>query len=59
MEKLNTAIACKELIDVNDNNVGVIASTLAAKIYNLKIIAKNIEDKKNNKTTFLILKNNF
>ena len=36
------------------NNVSAIASMLASKIYDLKIIKKNFEDKKDNITRFLV-----
>ncbi len=37
--------------------IGIIASQEAAEAYNLKILAKNIQDVLNNKTTFLLLEN--
>lgn len=36
-------------------NAGCIASTLAAKVYNLKVIKKNIEDSSHNITRFLVI----
>ena len=54
MTHLDTAGAAKFISESNDNKNGAIASSLAAKIYNLKIIKKNIEDDKNNITRFLV-----
>jgi prephenate dehydratase len=45
-----------ELISKNNNkNEAAIASKLSAKIYNLKIIASNIENEKGNATRFLLM----
>ena len=42
----DTAGSAKDLSESKDNNVAAIASELAAKIYGLKILQKNIEDDK-------------
>ena len=54
MTHLDTAGAAKFISESNDEKNAAIASSLAAKIYNLKIIKKNIEDDKNNITRFLV-----
>ena len=54
MTHLDTAGAAKFISESNDEQNAAIASSLAAKIYNLKIIKKNIEDDKNNITRFLV-----
>ncbi|MDD5617474.1 MAG: prephenate dehydratase, partial [Candidatus Omnitrophica bacterium] len=41
-----------------EKNAACIASTLAAKVYNLKIIAKEIEDSPHNITRFLVISKN-
>jgi len=51
----DTAGSAKELAEGNDKSIAAIASKLAAKIYNLKILEKNIEDEKGNVTRFLIM----
>ena len=40
----DTAGSAKELSKTNDKSIAAIASKLSAKIYNLKILIKNIED---------------
>jgi len=63
---LQENLPCVERIDVSsstkaaqivqkERNSACIASLLAAKVYNLKVIAKNIEDSPNNITRFLVL----
>lgn len=63
---LNRNLASAELLAVNSNTEGVyrvqaeqetavIASTTAAEIYNLSIIAENIEDEPNNTTRFIVI----
>lgn len=51
----DTAGSAKDLAKGNDNSIAAIASELSAKIYNLKILEKNIEDEKGNVTRFLIM----
>ena len=51
---LNTAMACLTVIEKQDNTIACIASSLAAETYNLKILAKNIQNDKDNKTRFLV-----
>ena len=54
----DTAGSAKELADGNDKTIAALASELSAKIYNLKILEKNIEDEKGNVTRFLIMGKN-
>ena len=51
---MDTAGAAKFVRENNDQNMSAIASTLAAKIYDLKILKKNFADKKENITRFLV-----
>jgi len=51
----DTAGSAKFISQKNDKNEGAIASELAAKIYNLEILKKNIEDDEGNVTRFLIM----
>ena len=48
----------KDLSEGDDKSIAAIASELSAKIYNLKILEKNIEDEKGNVTRFLIMGKN-
>ena len=54
----DTAGSAKDLAEGNDKSIAAIASELSAKIYNLKILKKNIEDEKGNVTRFLIMGKN-
>ena len=54
----DTAGSAKELAEGKDKSIAAIASELSAKIYNLKILEKNIEDEKGNVTRFLIMGKN-
>ena len=51
----DTAGSAREIFEINDISIGAIASPLAAKIYNLKILKNNMEDRGFNITRFLIL----
>ena len=51
----DTAGSAKYISDKKIINEAAIASELAAKIYNLKIVKKNIEDNRSNVTRFLIM----
>ena len=51
----DTAGSAKELAANKDISIAAIASELSAKIYNLKILKKNIEDEAGNVTRFLIM----
>ena len=54
----DTAGSAKDLAEGDDNSIAAIASELSAKIYNLKILEKNIEDEQGNVTRFLIMGKN-
>tara|TARA_B100000029_G_scaffold111720_1_gene103757 strand:- start:5 stop:850 length:846 start_codon:yes stop_codon:yes gene_type:complete len=51
----DTAGSAKELSKTNDKSIAAIASKLSAKIYNLKILMKNIEDESQNTTRFVVM----
>jgi prephenate dehydratase len=54
----DTAGSAKDLAESGDTSIAAIASELSAKIYNLKILQKNIEDETGNVTRFLIMGKN-
>ena len=54
----DTAGSAKYISENCSTSEAAIASSLAAKIYNLNILKKNFEDKKGNTTRFLIMKKN-
>ena len=54
----DTAGSAKDLKENKDKSIAAIASELAAKIYGLKILEKNIEDETGNVTRFLIMGKN-
>jgi prephenate dehydratase len=54
----DTAGSAKDLAESKDLSIAAIASELSAKIYNLKIHKKNIEDEAGNVTRFLIMGKN-
>lgn len=54
----DTAGSAKDLSRSKDLTMAAIASELAAKIYDLKILEKNIEDEQDNVTRFLIMGKN-
>ncbi len=49
----DTAGAARQLVDSQDRTHGVLASSLAAEIYGLEILLKNVEDADHNTTRFL------
>tara|TARA_B100000965_G_scaffold236145_1_gene197855 strand:- start:47 stop:874 length:828 start_codon:yes stop_codon:yes gene_type:complete len=53
--RADTAGSAKYISETNDKSKGAIASELSAKIYNLHILQKNIQDEKNNVTRFLLM----
>ena len=55
---VDTAGSAKDLGEGKDKSIAAIASDLSAKMYNLKILKKNIEDEKGNVTRFLIMGKN-
>ena len=54
----DTAGSAKDLAEGKDKSIAAIASNLSAKLYNLKILKKNIEDEKGNVTRFLVMGKN-
>lgn len=57
VESSDTAITAKRIQEGSIKNIGALASPVAAKTYNLEIIAKSVHTVKSNKTRFVILKN--
>ena len=55
---VDTAGSAKDLAVGKDKTIAAIASDLSAKMYNLKILQKNIEDDEGNVTRFLIMGKN-
>ena len=51
----NTAISAKLVYDLKDKSKAAIASERAAKLYDLKIIKKDVNDLKNNYTRFIVI----
>jgi prephenate dehydratase len=50
----DTAGAAREIAEIGDATVGAIASSLAARIYGLRVLARNIEDADHNTTRMLV-----
>lgn len=50
----NTAVAAKEISDLNDISLGAIASAETAELYNLKILAHDINKSNQNATRFAV-----
>lgn len=55
VETVDTALSAKNIRDKNLKNVGAIASTLAAKLYEMEVLAESIETHHENYTRFLVL----
>jgi prephenate dehydratase len=55
VENADTALSARMVQEQQKKNIGAIASTLAAKLYELDILAEGIETNKQNLTRFLIL----
>lgn len=53
--RIDTAKSCERIVEMQDKSRAAIASKLAAQIYNLNILASNIENDSNNTTRFLIM----
>lgn len=53
--RIDTAKSCEDIKQKNDKTKAAIASKLAAEIYDLEILAANIENTTNNTTRFLVL----
>ena len=58
IEAVNTAIAAKQVADLNDKSVAAIASRDTAKLYGLEILKKNINEDTDNTTKFAVLSKN-
>jgi len=56
VESDDTALSAKHIAQYKSKHVAAIASSLAADIYNLKVITPKIQTLKNNYTRFLVLK---
>jgi prephenate dehydratase len=56
VETVDTALSAKNILDNNLKDTGAIASTLAADLYDLDIIAEGIETHQKNHTRFLVLR---
>ena len=57
-KRLNTAMACVEVANGKDKTKAAVASSLAAEMYNMEILAKNIQNDPDNRTRFIILAKN-
>jgi prephenate dehydratase len=55
VETVDTALSAREISENGWSHIGAIASTLAAEMYGLDIIAPGIETNKKNHTRFLVL----
>lgn len=55
LESSNTAVAAKNVSEWNDKTKAAIASHLAAKLYHLDILKKNVEDSNDNTTVFIAM----
>lgn len=55
IQRIDTALSCQDIIQAQDKSKAAIASSLAAEIYGLEILASNIENASNNTTRFLIM----
>ena len=53
--RIDTAKSCEDVVAAQDKTKAAIASKLAAEIYDLQILAPNIENAANNTTRFLIM----
>lgn len=53
--RIDTAKSCEDIVAAQDKTKAAIASKLAAEIYDLQILAANIENAANNTTRFLIM----
>ena len=57
-KRLNTAMACVEVANGKDKTKAAVASSLAAEMYNMEILVKNIQNDPDNRTRFIILAKN-
>lgn len=55
IEKDNTAASARMLLDLQDKSKAAIASEMAAKLYHLEVLDRDINDEKNNTTRFIVV----
>ena len=55
VDDIDTALSAKNIRDKQSKHIGAIASSLAAEIYGLEVLAEGIETNKRNFTRFLLL----
>ena len=55
LERVNTAMAAKEVAATNDKSIGAIASLETAELYGLEVLEKGIETSSSNSTRFAAL----
>ena len=55
IQYIDTAASCEKILKNQDKSQAAIASKLAAELYNLEVIAEDIETAANNTTRFLIM----
>lgn len=58
IQQIDTALSCQDILQKGDLSQAAIASSAAAEIYGLKVLASNIENAANNTTRFLIMSRN-
>ena len=58
IQSVNTAVAAKECKEKGDITSGVIASRMCGELYGLNILKEGIEDRKGNKTRFIVISRN-
>jgi len=58
VERVNTAVAAKEVASLKDRSVGAIASKEAAELYRLEVLAQDINEAKDNTTRFAMFSKN-
>lgn len=51
----DTAMAAKYVMDSKDSTKAAIASPLACKLYGLEMLKENVQNKKNNRTRFMVI----
>lgn len=51
----DTAAAAADVVDIGNPAIGAVASTMAAELYGLQVLAEGIEDESHNTTRFVVL----
>ena len=59
IETIDTALSAKQIREEGKEGIAAIASTLAAEMYDLEILAPSIETNKKNHTRFLVLQHQY